>query len=83
MEKVILTSDLSFARTICASSAIYFDPTNSKDIAEKIISLISSKEKQMEKIKNGLYQLKKFNSPKERAIKYLNICKDLVNAKKS
>jgi len=33
----ILTSDLDFARYVCADAAIYFDPWNPADIAEKIL----------------------------------------------
>jgi glycosyltransferase involved in cell wall biosynthesis len=35
----ILTSDLDFARYICDNAALYFDPWNPRDIAEKILLL--------------------------------------------
>ncbi|RAP31455.1 hypothetical protein DID78_01300 [Candidatus Marinamargulisbacteria bacterium SCGC AG-343-D04] len=41
-EKVMFTSDRDFAREICGDSAIYFDPNNAADIAEKIVENILS-----------------------------------------
>ena len=60
MQKPILTSDLSFAKDICQDSALYFDPLNPKDIAEKIIRLSADKELQNQLIGNGLERLKQF-----------------------
>lgn len=74
MEKPILTTDMSFARTVCEDAAIYFDPMNPEDIVEKIKLLLNSKELQQELIAKGLKRVKDFNSASERAQAYLKIC---------
>ena len=43
MKKPVLTSDLSFARSICGNAAIYFNPFDPADIADKIIGLVNDK----------------------------------------
>lgn len=73
MEKNILTSDLGFAHGICGDAAVYFDPLDPEDIAEKIISLGDDKERQEILRKKGLAQLKKFDDFEQRARKYLEI----------
>lgn len=75
MKKPILTSDLEFARGICGESAIYFDPLNAKNIADKIWGLVHDLNLQSRLIKNGLNQLKKFDNYESRARKYLRIIK--------
>ena len=75
MEKPILTSDLSFARGICEDAAIYFDPVNADNIAEKIYILCTSEKLQKKLKKEGITQLEKFDSSKTRAEKYLKIIK--------
>lgn len=74
MEKPVLTSDLPFARDICADAAMYFKPLNEEDIVNNIIQLINSKDLQSELIKKGKAQLLNFNSASERAALYLKIC---------
>lgn len=78
MKKPILTSDLGFARTICGEAAIYFDPLNAKDIAEKIIVLYENQELQQTLIEKGTQRLSVFDTPKTRAQKYLEICQSLI-----
>ncbi len=51
MSLPILTSDYSFARSVCHDSAIYFDPTSPKDIAKKIDLLIRDQDLQKKKCK--------------------------------
>lgn len=76
MKKPILTSDLGFARSICKSAALYFDPMNASDILNEIIRLKDSKRIQQELIQNGLERLKSFPSATERARRYLEICEE-------
>ena len=73
MKKPILTSDLSFATGICGNAAYYFDPIDAEDIANKIVDLASNLSLQKQLIKNGLEQLKTFDTAKVRAQKYLQI----------
>ncbi|MBX7046471.1 MAG: glycosyltransferase [Ignavibacteria bacterium] len=74
MEKPILTSDMSFARTVCRDAAVYFDPMNPNNIIDKIEMLVNSKEIQNELIEKGKERVRHFNSATERAEVYLKIC---------
>ena len=78
MGKPIITSKLPFATTVCNDAAIYFDPLNPEDIAEKMIELIEQKELQNKLVKNGYLRLKAFDSPSSRAEKYLSLCQKIV-----
>lgn len=79
MGKPIITSNLPFAKTVCNDAAIYFDPLNPEDIAEKMIELIEHKELQDNLINKGFQRLNAFDSPAERAEKYLSLCKKIAN----
>lgn len=78
MQKPILTSDLSFAHSICGDAAVYFDPLDPKDIAEKIIRLSEDKVLQNELIDKGLERLESFETAKSRAQKYIDICENIA-----
>ena len=72
MKKIILTSDLSFARSTCGEGAIYFDPINSYSIVSAINKAINLSNNQKSHLINlAQNKLKTFNSPEERANKYL------------
>lgn len=73
MNKPILTSDLSFARSLCGKAALYFYPLLIEDIAKKIINVSENKNLQKILIKEGEIQLLKFDNYKERTKKYLNV----------
>ena len=79
MKKPILTSNYSFATSICGDAASYFDPTNPNDIADKIIELIANKEKYDQLFEKGTIQLKNFGTAKTRASKYLEIFSIIKN----
>lgn len=81
MQKPIITTDLGFAKSICGNAALYFTPMNAIEASAKFIDLISSLELQNELVINGLKELKKFDTPKTRAEKYLEICKYFSNNK--
>ncbi|NSY35195.1 glycosyltransferase [Pseudoalteromonas sp. JC28] len=72
MGKPILTSDYSFARSICGDAAIYFDPLSASDIYNKIVELAMDKDKQCELIAKGMKRLSDFDSPQSRFQKYIN-----------
>lgn len=69
----ILTSDLKFAREVCGDAAVYFDPVNARDIAEKIISLYENPEQQARMKARGYRRLRDFGTSQERAARYLEI----------
>ncbi|MDD3003618.1 glycosyltransferase [Flavobacterium sp.] len=77
LNKPIITSNLSFATDICKDTAIYFDPLSPEDIVDCILKLYLDIDLRNEMIKKGKEQLKLFLTPKERAIKYLDILKKI------
>lgn len=82
MRKPIITTDLGFARSICHDAAIYYEPMNHLDAANKIEKLINNKTLQNKLISNGILRLKSFNSAAERAKNYLAICSELISENK-
>ncbi|KFA99285.1 glycosyltransferase, partial [Vibrio sp. ER1A] len=78
MKKPILTSNYSFSQSICGDAAIYFDPLNANDIAEKILSLSSDRELYGDKVKLGIERLNHFDTPYSRCKKYIDLCNDIV-----
>lgn len=75
MEKPILTSNYSFATDVCGDAALYFDPLDPKDTAEKIKKLIEDKALQLELVEKGKKRVKKFETARSRAEKYLQVLK--------
>ena len=78
MGKPILTSDIDFARSICREAALYFDPTDPRDIVEKILDLASSAELQADMTARGAARLEAFGTARSRAGEYLRICAELA-----
>ena len=81
MKVPILTSDLSFARTVCGDAALYFDPLDPVCIAKKIGALIRSKAMRQELISAGQVRVTQFNSAQQRALAYLAKCMSLSGEK--
>jgi len=79
MGKPILTSDLGFAHTVCEDAAVYFDPLDADDIAQKILDLSFNNEKRFKLIEEGKKKAKKLITPGARAEKYLSICKKIAS----
>tara|TARA_Y100001954_G_C15770149_1_gene583964 strand:- start:519 stop:1640 length:1122 start_codon:yes stop_codon:yes gene_type:complete len=78
----ILTSDLDFARELCGSAASYFDPTNPEDISEKILELSNDKSFYNSLIERGKRRLKDLESPKSKAVKYIDLINKIYLLKK-
>jgi glycosyltransferase involved in cell wall biosynthesis len=81
MKKPILTSNYSFATDTCRDAALYFDPLDPQDIANKIKQLIEDKNLQTELIEKGNERLKNFETAHSRADKYIKICENIINTK--
>ena len=81
MKVPILTSDLSFARTVCGDAALYFDPLDPVSIAKKIEGLIRSKAMRQELISAGQVRVTQFNNAQQRALAYLAKCMNLSGEK--
>jgi glycosyltransferase involved in cell wall biosynthesis len=82
MQLPILTSNYSFAKDVCQDTALYFDPLDPKDIAEKIIKLSTDNELQRDLVKKGIERLKDFETAESRARKYLEICETIARKDK-
>lgn len=76
----ILTSDLSFAHNVCEQAAVYFDPLNAKDIAEKILSVADDPVTFAKMVYNGKKQLSHFETATSRTQKYLELAERLMNS---
>ena len=77
MERPIITTDLSFAHSICGDAALYFSPLDPYDAVDKINTLVNNSSLRSLLVKNGKKQLSKFDTSKSRADKYLKICEDI------
>jgi glycosyltransferase involved in cell wall biosynthesis len=82
MNKPILTSNYSFAKDTCEDAALYFDAVNPEDIASKIRYIMKNKKLQQKLIEKGNKRLKKFETARSRAEKYIDICENIVNKSK-
>lgn len=80
MEKPILTSNFSFATTVCRDAALYFDNLNPRDIASKIIKLFHDDNLYQDLVNKGKKRLSNFDDSKQQTLKYLNICKKISKA---
>jgi len=79
MQRPILTSGLSFARDVCDDAAVYFDPLDPEDIAEKIKMLVLDKELQKRMIELGVCRAVSFNTARARALEYIRLCENIGN----
>ena len=77
MNRPILTSNLSFARTVCGNAALYFDNTDPEDVATKIKTLFHDEDHYNKLVNNGINRLKLYGDSREQALKYLDICRQL------
>ena len=78
MQKPILTSNYSFAKTVCKDSALYFNPFDTNDIMKQIMKIYSDKEIYNNMVKKGLEVVEELPSVKNRAEEYLNLCKEVI-----
>lgn len=77
-KKVLLTSKIDFAVELCGDAAIYFDPYDAKDIAEKITELDANSLRQEELILKGIKQIKlSYLTPNEKWLKQRQLFLDL------
>lgn len=78
MRKPIITSDMGFAHCVCKDAAIYFNPVDAKEIAEKLIHLVDDKELQQRLIAKGDEQKRQFGTSEDRAKGILELCELLT-----
>lgn len=77
MNKPILASDLSFSHAICKDAALYFNPLDPVDIADKIVQLYQDKHLYDCLVQKGRERLPFFCNSFQRAKSYLNICQKI------
>lgn len=78
-QRVLLTSNVDFAVELCGDAAIYFDPYDAKDIANKIFAIQQDKEMQNSLISNGLKQLKvSYSTPEQKWLKQKDLILSLI-----
>jgi len=82
MEKPILTSNYSFATDVCQDAALYFDPLDPKDIAEKIKKLVDDEALKSELVEKGKERVKEFETARSRAEKYIAICEKICEKRR-
>ena len=78
MHKPIITSDMGFAHTVCKDAAIYFNPVDAKEIADKLIALVDDKALQQTLVNRGTRLLPQFGTSEDRAKGILDLCEKLV-----
>ena len=78
MKKIIITSDLDFAKDICGNSAMYFNPMDPLDIAQKILQVSNNKILSKNLIDNGTKRVAKFPTSEIRSKKILSVLKSLI-----
>lgn len=79
-KKVLLTSKVDFALELCGDAAVYFDPYDPLDIANKIISTLNDPILQQKLIENGLKQVhKSYLTPEEKWVKQKDLILKLGN----
>lgn len=83
MKKPIITTDMGFARSICGDAAIYFRPLDAKSSCGAILKVVFNNDLKQKLVKNGLVQLRKFDTPSERALKYISLCEHFVDEAKN
>ena len=76
MDRMVLTSDLSFARNICRDAALYFDPLSPQSIGNTIYKAATDVQLKEQLLHNGRQRLHQFLSAKERAAAYLKIIEE-------
>ncbi len=79
MKKPILTSDMGFAHIVCGDAALYFNPMNAEDIADKIIKLANNVFLQNTLIEKGKERLSIFGTAEGRARRILEISEQALN----
>jgi glycosyltransferase involved in cell wall biosynthesis len=83
METPIITSDMGFAHTVCDRAAVYFDPINPAEIAQKIVQLVHDYELQQKLIQLGKERISYFGTSAQRTEEYLNICRNTLHEVKN
>lgn len=75
MKKIIFTSDLPFAHTVCKDAAFYFAPHDVENIRDTLVHGFQNKEILTHKLNLGSIIYEEFPTAKARALQYMDIIK--------
>ena len=78
MQKPIVTTNLSFAKTVCKDAALYFEPLSVDEAVAKIITLIENQDLRLLLAEKGTARLQDFPNAAERASIIIDIINDLL-----
>ena len=73
MKRPIITSNLSFAKTVCGDAALYIDNIDPDDVANKIILLFQKQSLYDDLVRKGTERLSKFLNSTQQAEAYLDL----------
>lgn len=71
--KPLICTDADWARYSCGEAAVYVDPTNCSQAADRVHALMSDKEAVEKLIGSGLLQLQTLPSPEKRFLAYIRL----------
>jgi glycosyltransferase involved in cell wall biosynthesis len=78
MKKQVIASNRAFIKDVCLDHAYYFDPMDSKSIANEINKYYLNKSKDLLKIEKAYEHAMSFSSARHRAEKYLEVIKNTI-----
>ncbi len=81
MKKPLLISNLSWSKTLCGNGAIYYGFLDSSSLIDSVITLKNDAKLESEIIHNGLMELDKYPTSKERFLSYLQIINQSTTVK--
>lgn len=77
--KPLITSDRQFAKELCGDGAVYVNPRDPKQMADKIIELIANADFRNGVVKNGFRALKQnYPTPREKWNKQLSVFGEII-----
>ncbi|WP_275316853.1 glycosyltransferase [Tenacibaculum bernardetii] len=78
----IVTTNLSFSKSVCDNAAYYFEPKNSKDATKQLLKLINNKKERESLVSLGKKRLDNFQKEDTIYQEHLNTIKAIYNLKK-
>ena len=75
----IVACDLDFARETCGDAAVYFDPVNMNDAAQKILNTANCPDRCLELTESGIKQLATYPNTENQMILYRNVLRSTIN----
>ena len=78
MMRPIITTDLDFARGLCADAAFYYEATSFEALGEAIVKLSKDKALCNQLMANGAEQLKRFDTFDQRAEKLVRLTESIA-----